>query len=156
MAVMKSKSLEKQEQQEQQERQEQEQQGQKEKSAANFPLSIETAITEAGPILVREVPCCNDFVAVLQFHYESGAIELPEESSLKPEGLIVGVGPGIAQGGSRAESQLSLGDVVMFMPKSVSATIDSKSGPYAGRTVRILSEKAILCKLQPVPFSVID
>lgn len=150
--VMKSKSLAKQEEQEQKE--------QADKAAAesaDFPLSIETAITETGPILVREVPCCNDFVAVLQFHYESASgIELPGETSLKPEGLIVGVGPGIAQGGSRAESQLSLGDVVMFMPKSVSATIDSKSGPYAGRTVRILSEKAILCKLQPVPFSVID
>ena len=152
MAVMKSKSLAKQEEQEQKE--------QADKAAAesaDFPLSVETAITEAGPILVREVPCCNDFVAVLQFHYESASgIELPGETSLKPEGMIVGVGPGIAQGGSRAKSQLSLGDVVMFMPKSVSASIDSKSGPYAGRTVRILSEKAILCKLQPVPFSVID
>ena len=152
MSVMKSKSLEKQEQQEQQEK--------ADKAAAesaDFPLSIEAAITEAGPIQVREVPCCNDFVAVLQFHYESASgIELPGETSLKPEGMIVGVGPGIAQAGSRAKSQLLLGDVVMFMPKSVSATIDSKSGPYAGRTVRILSEKAILCKLQPIPFELID
>jgi co-chaperonin GroES (HSP10) len=153
MAVMKSKSLKKQEQEQEQE---QEQQTNAAESTGS-PLSIETAITEAGPILIREVPCCNEFVAILQFHYESASgIELPGETSLKPEGMIVGVGPGIAQFGSRIKSQLSLGDVVMFLPKQVSASIDSKSGPYAGRTVRILSEKAILCKLQPISFNVIN
>jgi co-chaperonin GroES (HSP10) len=150
--VMKSKSLEQQEQQEQKEQQERQ-----EAETAEFPLSIESAITEAGPILVREVPCCNDFVAILQFQYESASgIELPGETALKPEGMIVGVGPGLAQAGKRSASQLTLGDVVMFMPKSVAATIESKSGPYTGRTVRILSEKAILCKLQPIPFEVVD
>jgi hypothetical protein len=150
--VMKSKSLEQQEQQEQQELKKR----RETEEIAEFPLSIESAITDSA-ILVREVPCCNDFVAILQFQYESASgIELPGETSLKPEGMIVGVGPGLAQAGIRAESQLMLGDVVMFMPKSVSATIESKSGPYTGRTVRILSEKAILCKLQPIPFEVVD
>jgi len=122
---------------------------------APSPLLMETEIFPDGPIMIREVPCYNDFVAILQFEINlEGGLELPGESKLKPEGLVVGVGPGLAQNGTRTPSQMNIGDVVLFQPSQVVTTINSQSGVYAGKTVRIIPERAIFCKLQPVSYEV--
>jgi co-chaperonin GroES (HSP10) len=124
---------------------------------APSPLIMETEIFSDGPIKIREVPCYNDFAAILQFEINlEGGLELPGESKLKPEGLVVGVGPGLAQNGARTPSQLKVGDVVLFQPNQVVTTINSQSGVYAGKTVRIIPERAIFCKLQPVPYEVVN
>ena len=119
------------------------------------PLLMETPVFSDGPIMIREVPCYNDFVAILQFEINlEGGLELPGESKLKPEGLVVGIGPGLAQNGGRTPSQMNIGDVVLFQPSQVVTTINSQSGVYAGKTVRIIPERAIFCKLQPVSYEV--
>ena len=125
------------------------------RSEAPSPLLMETTIFSDGLIKIREVPCYNDFAAILQFEISlEGGLELPGESKLKPEGLVVGVGPGLAQNGTRTSSQLNIGDVVLFQPSQVVTTINSQSGVYAGKTVRIIPERAIFCKLQPVPYEI--
>ena len=134
---------------------EEELQGQYDKISS--PLLMETPVFSDGPVKIREVPCLNDFVAILQFEINlEGGLELPGESKLEPGGLVVGVGPGLAQNGSRTQSQLNVGDVVLFQPSQVVTTINSQTGVYAGKTVRIIPERAIFCKLQPVPFEVIN
>lgn len=101
-----------------------------------------------GPIKVREVDCCNDFVAILQTQVLS-RIELSNaDSTYKNEGLVVGVGPGVADGaGGRLIPQVVVGDYVMFGEKNVIQKIRSDSPPYQNQNVIIVSEKNIICKL---------
>jgi len=134
MAVPKSEKL-----------QREEEQGQK--SDAPSSLAVATPAQD-GPVQVREVQCLNDFVAILQFEIES-TIEMPDaDSKYKNEGLVVGVGPGVADGsGSRLKPSVAVGDVVMFGARNIIATIASDSPPYAGRKVVIVSERNLLCRL---------
>jgi len=108
--------------------------------------SIEDQPGPTQVIQIRKVDCLNDFVAILQFEHGTN-IELTEEAKFKNEGLVVGIGPGMSNGaGGRLESQVNIGDVVMF-GKGVIANIDSKSPPYAGKRVVIVSERNLICKL---------
>jgi co-chaperonin GroES (HSP10) len=109
-------------------------------------LTQETA-TPTGPVQIREVKCCNDFIAILQFQHDT-TIAMPDESRYKNEGIVVGVGPGVGDGaGGRLKPQLDIGEVVMFGPRNIAATIESDSPPYAGYKVIMTSERNILCKL---------
>ena len=107
-------------------------------------------------IVIREVQCLNDNVAVMLFraHAET-SIQLPDSQQFKNEGIVVGIGPGITDGaGSRLPSQLKIGDVVTFLGKNVITEIESNSPPYAGRKIAIISERSLLCKLPSVKFTV--
>ncbi len=113
----------------------------------------------AGPVKIRPIACCNEFVAVLRSEVES-TIELGA-GKMKDEGVVVGVGPGVPLtghigSGYRVPSQLAIGDVVMLQDRSVVTKIKSDAGPYAGREVVILSERNILAKLRTVEFEIVE
>lgn len=101
-----------------------------------------------GPVKIRRINCCNDFVAILQAQVQSN-IELAGSSAkFKNEGLVVGVGPGVADGaGGRLKPCVEVGDYVMFGEKNVIQKLESDSPPYKGHIVVILSERNVICKL---------
>ena len=110
---------------------------------------------EVGPIKIREIPCLNDFVAILVSKIR-GSIQLSEDASFKNEGIVVGIGPGVSDGnGGRLKSQLSLGDVVLFQNRNMITEINSDKPPYRGQRVQIFSEKSLICKLPPVEFELV-
>lgn len=115
----------------------------------------DTSSEPIGPILIREVPCCNEFVAILPFRIKAGV--LVPDAQYKNEGIIIGVGPGLpTTNGGRCPSQLKIGDVVAFQHQTVVLKMESNKPPYQGRQVYIMSERNILCKLPPVPFKLSD
>lgn len=106
-------------------------------------------------IKIREIPCLNDFVAILMKRVESG-IDLPENQQYRNEGVVVGIGPGVPDGtGHRTPSQLKLGDVVLFMERSIVTGFNSAEPPYKGQRVVVISERSLICKLPPVKFEII-
>lgn len=108
-----------------------------------------------GPVLIREIPCLNDFVAILVSQIRSD-IALPETDKFKNEGVVVGVGPGLPDNhGGRVASQLSIGDRVLFSIRSIAAEVSSDKAPYQGKRVILVSEKSLLCKLPPEPFEIV-
>lgn len=103
-------------------------------------------------IRIREIPCLNDFVAILVSKRASD-IALPEAQKFKNEGIVVGIGPGLPDNnGSRVKTQLQLGDVVLFSERSIAMEIDSDKPPYKNKRVIIIQEKSLICKLPPVEF----
>ena len=104
-----------------------------------------------GPIQVRKVDCCNDFVAILVTQVHS-SIDIPNSDyKYKNEGLVVGVGPGMSDGaGGRLLPQVDIGDYVMYGERNVIQKIESDSPPYIGQVVVIVSEKNIICKLPTI------
>lgn len=111
---------------------------------------------DAGPVTIRPVKCHNDFVAVLQATIET-TIELAGvEGQFKNEGLVIGVGPGIADGaGGRLEPTVAVGDYVMFGPRNIAATLEPGDGPYKGKKVVIVSERNVLCSLPgSIPYEI--
>ena len=107
-----------------------------------------------GVLAIRPVQCCNDFVAIVQTQTES-TIELVEAQKFQNEGIVVGVGPGLATvNGTRCTSQLAIGDRVAFYGNPVLA-IDAKDGPFVGKHVVIYPERSIICHLIPKPEFVI-
>jgi hypothetical protein len=105
-------------------------------------------------IKIKEVLCCNDFVAILQFRIQSN-IQLDEKLAYKNEGMVVGRGPGLpGPDGKRVPSQLALGDVISFFGNATMA-LTPTSGHYAGQKVIFLPERSVICKLPKVPFEVV-
>lgn len=108
-----------------------------------------------GPIKIREIPCLNDFVAILVCRFTSG-IALPDAQTFKNEGVVVGIGPGLPDNnGGRVETQLKIGDKVLFSERTIAAEIASDKPPYQNQKVVLVAEKSLLCKLPPVPFEVV-
>lgn len=121
---------------------------------ASMPFQIKERSTET--IKIRPIECCNDWIAVLQFHIDT-ELALPSEGGTKTEGIVIGVGPGMpTANGLRCPSQLKIGDVVTFADKAVVRAIASDSPPYKDQLVVILNERNVFCKLQPVPFELVD
>lgn len=105
------------------------------------------------PLKIKEVVCCNDFVAILQFRIQSN-LELGD-TGYKQEGMVVGFGPGLpTASGNRCPSQLSMGDVVTFFGNPT-LTLEPKNGLYAGRKIIVIPERSIICHLPKVPFEVV-
>lgn len=103
-----------------------------------------------GPIEVRQIPMFNDFIAILQFQVQigGGIVITDDDSKYKNEGLVIGVGPGVADGGGgRLRPGPEFGDVVMFGPRNIVAQIESNSPPYQGQKIVIVSERNVICKL---------
>lgn len=126
-------------------------------SLPSFITNPEPEVQTSGPIKIREVMCCNDYVAILLF-MEKSTIALPEEQKHKNEGVVIGVGPGVpAADGTRTPSQLRLGDVVMFLPKNIitEVAVDSSKSVYKDQRIVILSERSILTKLLPVEVEIL-
>lgn len=118
----------------------------KEKSNPGFVP--EDVPTNDGPTQIRPVKCCNDFVAILQAKIETNLAMADSDSMYKNEGIVVGVGPGVADGnGGRLKPFVEIGDVVMFGTRNVIATVESSNPPYEGQKVVIVSERNVLCKL---------
>ena len=126
------------------------------KLSAIIPEDDTTLVYAPGEaIKIKEVPCCNDFVALLQFRVES-SIQLDEKSAYKNEGMVVGVGPGLPNGnGGRCPSQLTIGEVVSFYGNPT-LTITPNAGAFAGRKIVMVPERSVICKLPPVPFERVD
>lgn len=102
---------------------------------------------ETGPIKLTEVPCFNDFVAILQTKFETSLV-VDESQAYKNEGLVVGVGPGLSDGnGGRLKPSVDIGEYVMFGGRNIIATIEPAAGSYKNKKVIIVSEKNLLCKL---------
>lgn len=124
--------------------------------------AVPSIVTNARPagitdavIKIRPIHCCNDHCAIMRFEYKTD-ISVPEGALQRNEGIVVGVGPGVpGPNGARTPSQLQLGDVVMFRDRDVITKIESASPPYEHKQVVIMSERSLLCKLQPVEFEVI-
>lgn len=111
---------------------------------------------DTGPIKIREIKCCNEMVAILRFKHES-TINLPEESQLRDEGIVVGIGPGVpASDGTRCPSQLRLGDVVMFRQRDIVTKVQAMSPPYHNANIVLVGERSILCWLKPVEFEIVQ
>lgn len=101
-----------------------------------------------GPIRVRRIDCCNDFVAVLQTQVETSIELAGTEAKFKNEGLVVGVGPGVSDGaGGRLKPCVEIGDYITFGGRNIVQRIESNSPPYKGMTVVILSERNVISKL---------
>jgi len=110
--------------------------------------SFDIAKKFGNVVNIRPVDCQNDFVAILQAQIETTIALSNDDHSYKNEGLVVGVGPGVADGaGGRLPPTVLVGDYVMFGAKNVLQTLAPDNGPYKGRKVIIVSEKNILCKL---------
>lgn len=111
-------------------------------------LAVDKSV-DKSVVKIRPVECLNDFVAILQSELETFlAIAGGSQEKFKNEGVVVGVGPGIADGaGGRLKPSVIVGDYVMFGDKNVVAKIEPDTGPYAGKKVVIVSERNILCKL---------
>lgn len=106
----------------------------------------------SGPIEIREIPCLNEFVAVLLFRVKSD-IQLPDKQQYRNEGIVIGMGPGLPDGaGGRVATQLKLGDVVLFQDRNIVLDINSDKPPYRGQRVVIISERSLICKLPSVEF----
>jgi len=120
------------------------------KSSVSPPvIAAATKLAAPGPVVIRKVDVCNDFVAVVQFQLQTGSIELPDSSEkYMNEGMVVGLGPGVVTGPNK--DLLHVGDVVMFGAKNILTTIDSNSPPYKDRKVIIVSERNVLCKLSTI------
>lgn len=100
-----------------------------------------------GPLAIREVQCLNDFVAILQAKTES-SIAVPDAAKYKNEGVVVGVGPGVADGaGGRLKPCVEIGEMVVFGERNVVTALEPDTPPYAGNRVVIVSERNIICKL---------
>jgi co-chaperonin GroES (HSP10) len=109
-----------------------------------------------GSIKIREIPCLNDFVAILLFRVKSD-IQLPDAQQYRNEGIVVGVGPGLPDGnGGRVSTQLKIGDVVLFQDRHIVIDVNSDKPPYRGQRIIIISERSLICKLPPVEFEVIN
>jgi hypothetical protein len=130
---------------------------QEEAAKTQIPVSEPIAVFETGgPIKIKQVNCYNDFVAILQFRIQTVAnIELGE-SAFKQEGMVVGFGPGLPNGGGlRCPSQLKLGDVVAFYGNPVTV-IKPTNGLYKGQQIIVVPERAVICQLpSDVPFEII-
>jgi hypothetical protein len=129
---------------------------QEEATKPQIPVSEPVSVFEtSGPIQVKQVTCFNDFVAVLQFRIQTSTnIELGE-AGFKQEGMVVGTGPGLPNGGgSRCPSQLKLGDVVAFYGNPIT-TIKPTNGLYKGQQIVVVPERAVICQLPSVPFEIV-
>lgn len=114
--------------------------------------SLITDVNSDGPVKIREIPCLNDFVAILLFRVKSD-IKLLENQQYRNEGIVVGIGPGLPDNaGGRVKSQLEIGDVVLFQERNIVLDINSDKPPYKGQRVVIISERSLICKLPPVEF----
>lgn len=136
-------------------------QREEEEAAAKRAVEAQAAVpakvySPGEAIPVKKVKTYNDFVAILQFRIDSGAILVEGNAAYRNEGMVVGTGPGLPNGnGSRCLSQLNLGDVVAFYGNPTT-TLNPTSGIYAGQRVVIVPERAIMCGLNPVPFKVVE
>ncbi len=116
-------------------------------SIPTFAAPKETSPT--GPVKIRPVQCCNDFVAIMQSQIETSIAMADSDSTYKNEGIVVGVGPGLPVGdGTRCKPLIEIGDLVMFGARNIAAVVESASPPYDGKKIVIVSERNILCKLQ--------
>lgn len=108
-------------------------------------------------INIKPIICANDFIAILPLRLTS-TIAMPG-SVYKNEGVVVGVGPGLASDGTRVPSQFSIGDRVYFSDKHVHMSFledpEFYDGFYKNKDVFILIERNIICKLPPVPFTIV-
>lgn len=142
MAVPKSKSL-------------QQEDNQKPEKARIIKPEEKPVNEHEETVKIRPIKTCNDMVAVLRHKMES-AIELPEETKYKSEGIVIGVGPGEASNGTRVPSQLKIGDNVMFLSKHIISEVNSSKPPYQGKSVVIISERSILAHLPQIPYQIIE
>jgi len=97
-------------------------------------------------IVIREIRCLNDFVAILRFEEES-VIEIPDNQRLKNEGMVIGVGPGVPP---TTTAHVIIGDVVAFLPRNIVTEIKGTKYPYEGKTITIVSERNIIMTLDPI------
>ena len=63
------------------------------------------------------LPCCNDFIAIVPILAKTSIVVTTNSDSTL--GRVVGVGPGLASDGCRVPPTVSVGDVVLYNPKSV-------------------------------------
>lgn len=106
-------------------------------------------------LLIKKVECINDFCALLLRRVET-TLALSEDQKFKNEGVVVGFGPGLADGaGGRLKSQLNLGDVVVFHDRNIVMDIRPDDGVYKDHRIVIISEKSLICKLAPIEFELV-
>jgi len=119
--------------------------------ADTIPIPV---LASGEPLKIKEIKCCNDFVAILQFRMQS-SLELGD-TGYKQEGMVVGVGPGLpTASGARCPSQLSIGDVVTFFGNPT-LTLEPRNGLYSGRKIVIIPERSFICHLPKIPYEVCD
>lgn len=112
--------------------------------------------TACGKIYVKKLNMLNEFIAVRLFEQES-ELALPEDKRFKNEGIVVGVGQGLPDGsGGRCESQLKIGDVVLVQDRNIITALSVAGGHYDNAKIVVLSERNIICKLDPVPYEVVE
>lgn len=119
-----------------------------------LPESVTVNVDSGEPIKIKPIPCCNEFVAVLRSSVTGNVIV---SNAYKNEGVVVGIGPGLPDNnGARIKTQLKLGDVVMFIERNIVSSIEPKDGLYAGKSLVIIQERNLICKLPPTKFILVD
>lgn len=110
----------------------------------------------SSTMVIKKIKMLNEFIAVRLFEHES-ELALPDDKRFRNEGVVVGIGPGLPDGaGGRCASQLNIGDVVLVQERNVLTSLNVSGHPYDDAKIVVLSEKNIICKLEPVKFEVID
>lgn len=127
------------------------------KRVADAQTVVPTKVYSPGEeIPIKKVKTYNDFVAILQFRIDTGSIIVGGDDAYQNEGMVVGTGDGLPNGGgTRCPSQLQLGDVVAFYGKPTT-TLNPTSGIYAGQRVVIVPERSVMCGLKPLPFKIVE
>jgi co-chaperonin GroES (HSP10) len=118
--------------------------------------AVKNAKTANQSVIIKKIKMLNEFVAVKLFEHES-ELALPEERRFRNEGIVVGVGAGLPDGsGGRCESQLTIGDVVLVPEKNILTTLNIVGHPYDNAKIVVVSERNIICKMEPVYFEVLE
>lgn len=118
-------------------------------------------VVSSGPLVIRPITTYNEWVAILQEQREvEGGLVVKADELTRPEGVVVGVPRRLPDGnGGFYEPQVAIGDRVAFQQRNVvvgfTPAPDSDS-PYKGKTVIIISERNIMYRLPPVPFTIVE
>lgn len=116
--------------------------------ASSQERSMDFPIHEQDKVIkIKPINCFNDWIIVIPLVRET-KIVLPANVSPTNQGIVVGVGCGLPDSaGGRINSQVSIGDVVVFQERSTVMAISPTSGVYAGKNLLVLSERNLICKL---------
>ena len=91
-----------------------------------------------------EVKCCNEWIAIVKLEQTVSKVVIPDGCDTGTNvGIVVGVGPGMPNGGNRVPSQFKHGDKIMWY----NTTPIQMSYPGFAQPVYLLPERSIVCIL---------
>lgn len=90
------------------------------------------------------VKCCNEWIAIVKLDKTVNKVVIPDGCDTGTNvGIVVGVGPGMPNGGNRVPSQFQHGDKIMWY----NTTPIQMDYPGFAQPVYLLPERSIVCIL---------